>query len=96
MAIPLQPLSDRVLVEKIKKEEQTASGIIVPHKETEGTHVGVVIAIGPGRETDEGKMIKAPVSVGQKILFSWGEKVELHGKEYVIVSESQILGVVQE
>ena len=91
----ITPLGDRVLLEKTERGEEMRSGIILP-KSSEGgeTNIGTVVAVGPGRETDTGTVIRPKVSVGQKVIFSWGEKVQVEGKEYHLVSESGLLGVL--
>lgn len=95
MQTSITPLGDRVLVEKVESGEETRSGIILP-KNPEGneSNIGTVIAVGAGRETDNGTIIKPKVSVGQKVIFSWGEKVEVNGREYHLVSESGVLGIL--
>ena len=99
MSIAIKPLGDRVLVEAEEKSEETRSGIIIPKNAEEGggaaVTIGKVIAVGDGRETDNGTVIKPKVEVGQRIAFSWGEKVEIEGKEYHLVGESSLLGIVQ-
>ena len=97
MSIAIKPLGDRVLVEAEEKAEETRSGIIIPKNAEEGSgavSIGKVIAVGDGRETDEGRVIKPKVEVGQRVAFSWGEKVEIEGKEYHLVGESSLLGIV--
>ena len=97
MNAPITPLGDRVLVEMVDTGEETRSGIIIPKSSEEGggsVHIGTVVAIGPGREADTGAIIKPKVEVGQKVAFSWGEKVEVGGKEYHLVGESSLLGVM--
>ena len=93
--MPVTPLGDRVLVEKIEGSEEMRSGILLP-KNAEGgeTNIGIVRAVGPGRETDNGTTVKPKVTVGQKVLFSWGDKVALDGKEYHLVSEGSVLGIL--
>ena len=97
MSTPITPLGDRVLIEVTDKGEETRSGIIIP-KSTEDSggavNIGTVVAVGPGRKTDEGGIIKPEVEVGQRVAFSWGEKIEVGGKEYHLVSESSLLGTV--
>ena len=96
MNTPITPLGDRVLVEVEEGGEETRSGIIIPKTSEEGggaVHTGTVIAVGAGRETDTGTVIKPKVEVGQKVAFSWGEKIEIGGKEYHLVGESSLLGV---
>ena len=95
MDTPITPLGDRVLVEKTEKSEETRSGIILPkNQEGNESNIGTVIAVGAGRETDTGTLIKPKVQVGQKVIFSWGEKVEVGGKEYHLVSEGSVLGIL--
>lgn len=97
MSVPITPLGDRVLVEVVDTGEETRSGIIIPKSSEDSggaVHIGTVVAIGPGRETDTGAVIKPKVEVGQKIAFSWGEKVEVEGKEYHLVGEGSLLGVL--
>ena len=83
-------------MEEVEKREETVSGIIIPKNQegSEGGTIGTVIAVGEGRQTDTGTVIKPKVAVGQKIIFSWGEKVEINGKEYRIVSEGSMLGIL--
>ena len=91
----ITPLGDRVLLEKVEQNEEMRSGIILPKSPKGGdTKIGTVIAVGAGRETDTGTVIKPKVSVGQKVIFSWGEEVEVEGKEYHLVSESGLLGIL--
>ena len=99
MNTPITPLGDRVLIEVVEKGEETRSGIIIPKTPEEGggaVHTGTVIAVGPGRETDNGTLIKPKVEAGQKVAFSWGEKIEVGGKEYHLVGESSLLGILHE
>ena len=93
---PIKPLGDRVLVQKPDQVEEKRSGILLPSSTNkDGANVGVVLAVGEGRKTDNGTLIVPAVSVGQKVIFSWGERVEVDGKEYHIVSESGLLGVFE-
>ena len=89
----IKPLGDRVLVERI--EDKRESGIIVPEGDSNGVNIGVVQEVGEGKKKDNGEVIPINISKGDKIVFSWGEKVEYDGKEYQIVSESSILGVIK-
>lgn len=98
MSTAIKPLGDRVLVEAEEKGEETRSGIIIPKSPEESggaVTIGKVIAVGDGRETDNGTVIKPKVEVGQRVAFSWGEKIEVGGKEYHLVGESSLLGIVQ-
>lgn len=89
----IKPLNDKVLVE-LSNPSEIRSGIVLPET-SEGNKIGTVIAIGDGR-MEKGQRIPLNIEVGQKIIFSWGEKVELEGKEYHLVSEGSILGTIYE
>jgi chaperonin GroES len=91
-----RPLHDRVLVESLDSEEKTAGGIIIPDTAKEKPQEGKVIAVGPGAKTEEGKITPMDVKVGDHILFGkWsGTEVKIDGKEYSIMKESDIMGVI--
>ncbi len=91
-----RPLHDRVLVESLESEEKTAGGIIIPDTAKEKPQEGKVIAAGPGAKTEDGKIIPMDVKVGDRVLFGkWsGTEVKIDGKEYSIMKESDIMGVV--
>ena len=91
-----RPLHDRVLVESLESEEKTAGGIIIPDTAKEKPQEGKVIAVGPGAKTEDGKIIPMDVKVGDRVLFGkWsGTEVKVDGKEYSIMKESDIMGVV--
>jgi chaperonin GroES len=91
-----KPLHDRVLVESLESEEKTAGGIIIPDTAKEKPQEGKVIAVGPGAKTEDGKIIPMDVKVGDRVLFGkWsGTEVKVNGKEYSIMKESDIMGVV--
>lgn len=91
-----RPLHDRVLVESLESEEKTAGGIIIPDTAKEKPQEGKVIAVGPGAKTEDGKIIPMDVKVGDRVLFGkWsGTEVKVNGKEYSIMKESDIMGVV--
>lgn len=98
--IDIKPLGDRVLVEPIAEVEagKTKSGIILPETVSkERSEQGVVLAVGPGRRDENGKMIPVAVKKGQKIVFSkYGpDEIKINDKEYYIVSESNILAVIE-
>ena len=90
------PNEDRILVEAAAAEEKTASGIIIPDTAKEKPQEGKVIAVGPGAKTEEGKIIPMDVKVGDRVLFGkWsGTEVKVDGKEYSIMKENDIMGVV--
>ena len=91
-----RPLHDRVLVESLESEEKTAGGIIIPDTAKEKPQEGKVIAVGPGAKTEDGRVIPMDVKVGDRVLFGkWsGTEVKVNGKEYSIMKESDIMGVV--
>ena len=91
-----RPLHDRVLVESLESEEKTAGGIIIPDTAKEKPQEGKVIAVGPGAKTEDGKIIPMDVKIGDRVLFGkWsGTEVKIDGKEYSIMKESDIMGVV--
>ncbi len=98
--IKIKPLGDRVLVEALGESEKnkTKSGIIIPETVSkERGEQGKVIAVGPGRRTDEGKLVPVGVKPGQKIIFSkYGpDEIKVDGKEYYIISESNILAIIE-
>ncbi len=97
--IGVRPLGDRVLVEPATNEGgMTKSGIIIPETVTkERPEQGLVVAAGPGRLTDQGKVLPLKVKVGQKILFSkYGpDEIKIKDKEYFIISESNILAIIE-
>ena len=93
----IAPLGDRVLVKPTKDEgeKKLPSGIIIPETvDREKSDQGVVIAVGSGRLSDEGKLIPVRVKKGDRVIFQWGEKVKFGGEEYFLVSESNILAVI--
>ena len=91
-----RPLHDRVLIESLESEEKTAGGIIIPDTAKEKPQEGKVIAVGPGAKSEDGKNIPMDVKVGDRVLFGkWsGTEVKVDGKEYSIMKESDIMGVV--
>ncbi len=93
----IRPLQDRVIVERLAEEEKTKGGIIIPDTAKEKPMEGKVIAVGKGKTTDEGKLLKLDVKEGDVILFSKyaGTEVKIDGKEYLIMREDDILGIVE-
>ena len=91
-----RPLHDRVLVRRIEQDEKTAGGIIIPDTAKEKPQEGEVVATGPGGRDDKGELVALDVKAGDRILFGkWsGSEVKLDGEEYLIMKESDILGVI--
>src|SRR5262245_3610299 len=94
----IKPLQDRILIREDidSKEKKTATGIIIPVtvKEDAGARQGEVVAVGPGR-TEDGKLIAPSVRVGDKVLFSWGDKIKIGDEEYHLIRESEILAIIK-
>ena len=91
-----RPLYDRVVVKRIDAEEKTAGGIIIPDTAREKPQQGQILAVGPGGRDEAGKLIPIDLKVGDKVLFGkWsGTEVKLDGEEYLIMKESDIMGVI--
>ena len=99
MAMKIQPLSDRVLVEPIKEDADVKKGgIIIPDTAKEKPTQGVVIAVGTGKVDDDGKKIPFNVKKGDKVLMPkyGGTEIKLNDKEYQIIREEDILGVIED
>lgn len=93
----LRPLGERVIIQALPQEEKTKSGIFLPDTAKEKPNQGEVVAVGPGRITDDGKTISMNVKVGDKVLYGKysGQEVKIEGEEFLIVKESDIYAVVQ-
>ncbi len=94
----IKPLADYVLIESIKEEEKTKSGILLPESaEKEKPEQGTVVAVGPGKKNKEGRVIPLSVQPGQKVLFSkYGpNEIKVDGKEYLIAKEEDLLAVIE-
>ena len=93
MIIKLQPMGDRLVVKPIQSEEKTKSGIYLPDTAKEKPQEGEVIAVGPGRVTDEGKRIAMDVEVGDIIIYTkyGGSEIKIDNEEFIIMRESDIL-----
>ena len=92
----IRPLQDRVIVERVDADEKSAGGIIIPDTAKEKPQEGKVIAVGKGKRKEDGGLIPPDIKAGDRILFSKyaGSDVTLDGKEYVIMREDDILGVL--
>ena len=93
-----RPLHDRVVVKRIEAEEKSSGGIIIPDTAKEKPSQGEVIAVGLGERDESGKLIPINVEVGNRVLFGkWsGTEVKIDGDEYLIMKESDIMGVLVE
>ncbi len=92
----IRPLGDRILVKRIKEEEKTKGGIIIPDTAKEKPQEGEVVAVGRGKVTDDGKVLALDVKSGDRILFGKysGSEIKIEGDEYLILREDDILGVI--
>jgi chaperonin GroES len=92
-----RPLRDRVLVRRIEAEEKTAGGIIIPDTAKEKPQQGEVLAVGPGKRDETGKLVPPDVKAGDEILFGkWsGTEVKIDGEDLLIMKEDDIMGVVE-
>ena len=91
-----RPLHDRVLVRRLDAEEKTAGGIIIPDTAKEKPQQGEVVATGPGARNERGQLVQLDVKPGDLVLFGkWsGTEVKLAGEEFLIMKESDLLGVI--
>jgi len=94
----VRPLADRILVRRIEEKETVRGGIIIPDTAKEKPQEGEVVAVGPGRRTEDGKLIALDVKKGDRILIGKysGTDVKIDGTEYVILREDDVLGVISE
>jgi chaperonin GroES len=94
--LKFRPLHDRVVVKRIKAEEKSKGGIIIPDTAQEKPQEGEVVAVGPGGRDENGKLITMDVKAGDRVLFGkWsGTEVKLEGDELLIMKESDIMGVI--
>ncbi len=93
MALNLQPLGDRIVVQAVEQEAQTKSGLLIPDSAKEKPQKGTVVAVGPGRLTDEGKRLDMDVAAGDTVVYSKfaGTEFTEDGDDYLILSERDIL-----
>jgi chaperonin GroES len=93
MAIKLQPLADRLVVKPSQKEEMTKGGIYLPDTAKEKPQEGEVVAVGPGKTTDDGKRIPMDLKVGDKVIYSkyGGSEIKIDDVEMIILRESDVL-----
>ncbi|MBP2433861.1 MULTISPECIES: co-chaperone GroES [Bradyrhizobium] len=91
-----RPLHDRVLARRIDAEEKTAGGIIIPDTAKENPQEGEIVAAGPGGRNEQGQLVPLDVDPGDRVLFGkWsGNEVKIDGQDYLIMKESDLLGVV--
>jgi chaperonin GroES len=92
----LRPLQDRILVQRVEEEEKTKGGIIIPDTAKEKPAEGKVFSVGKGKLDENGKRIAVEVKKGDRILFGKysGTEVKIEGKEYLIMREEDVLGII--
>jgi len=99
MKTKIRPLGDRVLVRRLdeEKEQRSSGGIIIPDTAKEKPMEGRIEAVGPGRRSDDGKLVKPDVKVGDRVLIGKyaGTEVKIEGEEFIIMREDDVLGVIE-
>ena len=92
----IRPLHDRVMIKRLESERTTASGIVIPDNAAEKPDQGEVVAVGPGRRDEAGKLIEMGVKVGDRVLFGKysGQSVKIDGEEFLVMREEDIMGVL--
>ena len=92
----LRPLNDRIIVKRLEEERKSAGGIVIPDTAAEKPSMGEVIAAGPGKTDDNGKLVAMGVKVGDKILFGkyTGTDITIEGQEVLILREDEVLAVL--
>jgi len=92
----IRPLHDRVIVKRLDTERKTSSGIVIPDNAAEKPDQGEVVAVGPGKKDDNGKLIPMDLKVGDRVLFGKysGQTVKVEGDELLVMREEDIMGVV--
>jgi chaperonin GroES len=93
----LNPLHDRVVVQRTEPDTKTLGGIIIPDNVAEKTDQGTVVAVGPGRRTEDGTLVPMAVQLNDKVLFGKhsGQTVKIEGKEILILTEDEIFAVIE-
>lgn len=93
----IRPLHDRVIVKRLDSERTTASGIVIPEAAAEKPDQGEVLAVGPGKRDDSGKLVPMDVKVGHRVLFGKyaGQAIKVDGKEVLVMREEDIMGVIE-
>ena len=93
----IRPLHDRVIVERVEEETKTAGGLFIPDSAKEKPQKGIIIAVGKGKKTEDGKILPLDVKVNDQVLFGKysGTEIKLDGKEYLMMREDEILAVLE-
>ena len=93
----IRPLHDRVIVKRVENETKTASGIVIPDNAAEKPDQGEVLAVGPGKKNDDGKVTPVDLKIGDRVLFGKyaGTTVKVDGDELLVMREEDIMGVLE-
>lgn len=96
-ASQIKPVEDNILIEPLERETTTASGIVIPDSVKEKPQQGKVLAVGPGKKDDEGRLITVDIKVGSVVLYKkWGgNEIKASGKEYLIIRSEDVLAVIE-
>ena len=92
----IRPLNDRVIVKRVEEEKKSAGGIVIPDTAAEKPSQGEVVAVGPGKTDDNGKIVPMGVKSGNRVLFGKysGQEFKLEGQDYLHMREDDIIGIV--
>jgi chaperonin GroES len=93
----LRPLDDRVVIKQSEAEEKTTGGIILPDTAKEKPQIGKIVAVGPGKLLDDGKRNKMSVKKNDEVIYAKyiGSEVEIDGEKFVVLHESDVLGIIE-
>jgi len=95
--VDIKPRGDRVVIESVEQAKTTAGGVILPDTAKEKPQEGIILAVGPGRTTDKGDLIKMDLKVGDRVVYSKysGSEIKRGGIEYLIISEKDVLATLE-
>ena len=93
----LNPLDDRIVIKQLDAEEKTSGGIILPDNAREKPQIAKVVAVGPGKLLSDGKRGQMSVKINDEVFYSqyMGNNVEIDGEKYIIIRESDVMGIVE-
>ncbi len=93
----IRPLHDRVIVKRVEEEKKSAGGIVIPDTAAEKPSQGEIVAVGPGKTDDSGKLVAMGVKVGDRVLFGKysGQEFKMDGQDYLHMREDDIIGIVE-
>jgi len=95
--LKIRPLQDRLVLRRLEDERKTASGIVIPDTAAEKPDQGEVLAVGPGKIDDNGKVHPVSIKVGEKVLFGKyaGQNIKVEGEELLVVKEDDVIAIVE-